>query len=76
MNEPDLAFEPYSTLTCPECGHQAKELMPTDACQYYYACGNCDTLLKPRAGDCCVYCSYGDFACPPIQLDQACCNPG
>ncbi len=23
--------------------------------------------LKPKAGDCCVYCSYGTVPCPPIQ---------
>jgi len=27
---PDL--QPYSTLTCPECGHMSKDLMPTNAC--------------------------------------------
>jgi hypothetical protein len=27
-----------STLTCPECGHQATETMPTDACQFFYDC--------------------------------------
>jgi hypothetical protein len=30
--------ELFSTLTCPECGHQVKEEMPTNACQYYYGC--------------------------------------
>jgi len=67
------AFEEYSTLTCPECGHQSKDKMPTNACQYYYDCKNCDVLLKPKAGDCCVYCSYGDVKCPPIQLGDSCC---
>ncbi len=72
MNSSTPTFERYSTLTCPKCGYQSKELMPTDACQYYYACSACEALLKPKSGDCCVYCSYGDFACPPIQLDQRC----
>ena len=49
-----------STLTCPHCGHKATETMPTDACQYFYDCQGCGTVLKPKAGDCCVYCSYGD----------------
>jgi hypothetical protein len=47
--------------------------MPTDACQWFYECTNCHTLLKPLPGDCCVFCSYGDVPCPPIQLDRACC---
>ena len=56
-----------STLTCPSCGHRATETMPTDACQFFYECECCGALLKPKAGDCCVFCSYGDVPCPPIQ---------
>ncbi len=48
-----------STLTCPMCGHQAIETMPTDACQFFYMCKGCNALLKPLPGDCCVFCSYG-----------------
>ena len=29
--------------------------------------------LKPLAGDCCVFCSYGDVKCPPIQQGDGCC---
>lgn len=56
-----------STITCPLCGHRKTETMPTDACQYFYDCEGCHTVLKPKAGDCCVFCSYGDAPCPPIQ---------
>ncbi|MGE4172166.1 MAG: GDCCVxC domain-containing (seleno)protein [Methylocystis sp.] len=56
-----------STITCPQCRHQTTETMPTDACQYFYECKGCGVLLKPRAGDCCVFCSYGSIPCPPIQ---------
>jgi len=56
-----------SKLTCPECGHQMVETMPTDRCLYYYECADCGTLLKPRPGDCCVFCSYGSVPCPPVQ---------
>nr|WKN38666.1 GDCCVxC domain-containing (seleno)protein [Tunicatimonas sp. TK19036] len=38
--------------------------MPTDACQYFYECESCGQVVKPKAGDCCVYCSYGTVACP------------
>ncbi len=62
-----------STLTCPNCGFQQKETMPEDACQYFYECQNCKTVLKPKAGDCCVYCSYGTVKCPPIQQGENCC---
>jgi len=50
-------YEPYSTLTCPECGLKSRDLMPTNACQYLYDCKSCGAVLKPEPGDCCVYCS-------------------
>ena len=62
-----------SLITCPECGHEKVELMPTDACTYFYECENCKVRLRPKHGDCCVYCSYGSVPCPPIQMDQKCC---
>jgi hypothetical protein len=63
-----------SVLTCPNCGQQREEIMPTDACQYFYECTSCKTLLKPKAGDCCVFCSYGSMACPPMQEQRSCCH--
>lgn len=62
-----------STITCPSCGHEATETMPTDACQFYYDCKGCGALLRPNAGDCCVFCSFGTVKCPPIQLRNGCC---
>jgi hypothetical protein len=63
-----------STITCPNCKHQKTEIMPTDACQFFYECGNCKQILKPLQGDCCVYCSYGTEKCPPMQDGSSCCN--
>jgi hypothetical protein len=59
-----------STLTCPECGHAKTETMPTDACLWSYECERCHIVLKPKPGDCCVYCSYGTVSCPPSQEQQ------
>ncbi|MEX0316911.1 MAG: GDCCVxC domain-containing (seleno)protein [Ruegeria sp.] len=70
MNEPQL----QSTLTCPECGHAQVGQMPTDACQWFYECSACRTLLKPKPGDCCVYCSYGTVPCLPVQAGNSCCE--
>ncbi|MEH2514548.1 rRNA maturation endonuclease Nob1 [Bradyrhizobium sp. AZCC 1610] len=56
-----------ATLTCPACGHQSTETMPTNACQFFYDCSGCGERLKPLPGDCCVFCSYGAVPCPPIQ---------
>ena len=41
--------------------------MPQDSCLWYYNCKECEKLLTPKKGDCCVFCSYGSVACPPIQ---------
>jgi len=62
-----------STISCPVCKHEQAEVMPTDACQWYYECTACKALLKPLEGDCCVFCSYGSVACPPIQEGTDCC---
>ncbi len=70
MNETIITM---SELTCPSCGFKKLEEMPTDACQYFYECENCKTLLKPKPGDCCVFCSYGTVKCPPMQLQKSCC---
>jgi rubredoxin len=71
-----------SEITCPECGHRKTEEMPVDACQFFYQCEGCGSVLRPKAGDCCVFCSYGTVPCPPIQLEgqtgggSSCCRAG
>uniref|UniRef100_UPI0038BA241D GDCCVxC domain-containing (seleno)protein n=1 Tax=Paraburkholderia strydomiana TaxID=1245417 RepID=UPI0038BA241D len=37
--------------------------MPTNACVWSYECQNCKTVLRPKSGDCRVYCSYGTSKC-------------
>jgi hypothetical protein len=66
-----------STLTCPDCGMQAVETMPTDACLYFHTCTGCGSRLTPKHGHCCVFCSYGSVPCPPIQMGDgnACRDP-
>ncbi len=56
-----------SIITCPHCGGQESEVMPTDACQFFYDCKGCGAVLRPLPGDCCVFCSYGSAPCPPVQ---------
>ncbi|MDI9849330.1 GDCCVxC domain-containing (seleno)protein [Rhodoblastus sp. 17X3] len=65
---------PTSLLTCPNCGHRSRETMPTDACQFFYECKSCGVVLKPKPGDCCVFCSYGDTPCPPVQAGGSVCR--
>ncbi len=63
-----------SVITCPNCVHQKEETMPTDACQFFYECENCKKVIRPKEGDCCVYCSYGTVKCPSKQTgtDDCC----
>ncbi len=63
-----------SVLTCPECGAAASETMPEDACQWFYECKHCGAVLRPKSGDCCVFCSYGTVPCPPVQAGDDCCG--
>lgn len=61
-----------SVITCPHCGHEQLEVMPADACQFFYECPECKTVLRPKPGDCCVFCSYGSVPCPPVQQQKGC----
>lgn len=47
--------------------------MPADACLFFHECAACHTRLRPKAGDCCVFCSYGSAPCPPVQADGGRC---
>ncbi|WP_370647616.1 GDCCVxC domain-containing (seleno)protein [Rhodohalobacter sp. 614A] len=62
-----------STITCSNCGYKTTEIMLTDSCQFFWECPKCGEVLKPKKGDCCVFCSYGDSPCPPIQKNKSCC---
>jgi hypothetical protein len=62
-----MTVDTISILTCPNCGHSSAEEMPTNACVHFHECSACGVLLKPKASDCCVFCSYGSVPCPPIQ---------
>jgi hypothetical protein len=56
-----------SVITCPHCGFVQREEMPVDACLFFYDCKKCGARLRPKAGDCCVFCAYGSVPCPPKQ---------
>ncbi|MDY6943788.1 MAG: GDCCVxC domain-containing (seleno)protein [Pseudomonadota bacterium] len=64
-----------STITCPHCGQKTTEAMPLNACIWLWTCPGCHRELKPKKGDCCVYCSYGSTPCPPKQENTTCCPP-
>lgn len=58
-----------SNLTCPECGYVEVLDIPSDYCLIRHLCGRCGVTLKPKRGDCCIFCSYGDIQCVPKQLE-------
>jgi hypothetical protein len=66
MKRIELRFE--AKITCPECGFTTPETMPDNACVHFYKCANCGKILKPKVGDCCVFCSYADTKCPSEQI--------
>ncbi|HEX9424479.1 MAG TPA: GDCCVxC domain-containing (seleno)protein [Pyrinomonadaceae bacterium] len=58
-------------LSCPQCGFQQEEEIPTDACLFFCECLGCHSRLKALPGDCCVFCSYGTVKCPSRQQEQS-----
>jgi hypothetical protein len=54
-----------SVITCPHCATAKTETMPADACQFLYNCTGCGATVRPKDGDCCVFCSYGSVPCNP-----------
>ena len=60
----------HAAVTCPSCQRQSAESMPTDACLFFWDCPGCGARIKPKTGDCCVFCSYGSVPCPPVQAER------
>ena len=44
-------MEMTSTIVCPARGHRESEIMPEDACQFFYKCKGCGLVMKPKKGD-------------------------
>lgn len=59
-----------SIIRCPFCGFAKEEKMPVDACQFFYECTNCGKNIRPKEGDCCVFCTYGTVKCPSMQREE------
>lgn len=51
MSEPAL----QSTVRCPACRVETTAIMPTDACVFFWSCPACEVVVRPKAGDCCVF---------------------
>ncbi|MGZ3678430.1 MAG: GDCCVxC domain-containing (seleno)protein [Ktedonobacterales bacterium] len=57
-----------SVVQCARCGDEREVTMPSAYCQIVYECQRCGARLSPKAGDCCVFCSYGSVPCPSMQV--------
>ncbi len=64
-----------SVVSCPNCNARTETEMPTDACVVFFECGSCHAVLRPNPPDCCIFCSYANVKCPPVQLRQDCDRP-
>lgn len=62
-----------SIITCPECGFSIEEEMAKNACAFTYEYCNCKKLLYSLYKKGCIFCSYGDTPCPPVQQGEDCC---
>ena len=65
--ESNVSKSGTSVITCPKCGHIENEMLPAEVCVIKYNCKKCETELKPKKDDCCVFCSYGSHKCPSKQ---------
>jgi hypothetical protein len=54
-------------LTCPHCKETLTLQMPLDFCLIRYQCEKCEKYITPKKGDCCIFCSYSNKKCPPMQ---------
>ncbi|WP_371743194.1 GDCCVxC domain-containing (seleno)protein [Polynucleobacter sp. MWH-UH35A] len=61
---------PQSIVTCPYC--QASEIMSSEeGAQHLYRCRSCSAILKPKSGDCCILCSFGNRDCSSSEQNLA-----
>ncbi|MES2732601.1 MAG: GDCCVxC domain-containing (seleno)protein [Bacteroidota bacterium] len=51
-----------SKITCPHCGYSKIEFL-ADTPLTGYECRSCHAVLLPKAGECCIFCSYGSVRC-------------
>src|SRR5438270_7888923 len=70
MSQENTEVVREAIITCPVCCARTREVMPDNACQRRYLCVTCGTMVAPKPGDCCVFCSYSDTACPPRQAES------
>ncbi|MHB1298797.1 MAG: GDCCVxC domain-containing (seleno)protein [Gemmatimonadaceae bacterium] len=72
MADSHASSRPAAEIRCPDCGVTSLAPMPSDACLFFWDCPACDAVVRPKAGDCCVFCSFGTAPCTPrLALERA-----
>ncbi len=54
-------------MTCPACGYQQMVTMEAFGQRMLWPCPACGSVLRPRPGEHCIYCSFASVPCPPVQ---------
>jgi len=55
-------------ITCPRAASRSRTKRPMPP--IFLRLHGLWHLLRPKSGDCCVFCSYGSVPCPPIQAGE------
>ncbi|WP_293596999.1 MULTISPECIES: GDCCVxC domain-containing (seleno)protein [unclassified Polynucleobacter] len=61
----------HTTITCPNCRGQESLEISQGYSQHLYRCPSCSTILKPKSGDCCIFCSFGSLDCSSAEQNLA-----
>lgn len=61
---------PQVTVTCPYC-QTTEALGPEEGGQHLFRCRSCSAILKPKSGDCCILCSFGNRDCSSSEQNLA-----
>jgi len=51
-------------IQCPAGGVESRAEMRDNPCVYFWDCPACRSVVRPKAGACCAFCSYGSAPCP------------
>ena len=61
----------YSTITCPHCSATETLEITKGYSLHLYRCFACGGILKPKSGDCCIFCSFSDLDCSSAEQNLA-----
>ncbi|WP_304608924.1 MULTISPECIES: GDCCVxC domain-containing (seleno)protein [unclassified Polynucleobacter] len=66
-----LVTSQHTIITCPNCYGQETLEISQGYSQHLYRCPSCSIILKPRSGDCCIFCSFGSQDCSSAEQNLA-----